>query len=81
MKSKEIHTLILIGIFSTVLSIVLSSIFISNDENRSEKVEVIPVISSELKRPSSQYFNADSVNPTQLIRIGGEVSPSPFGSQ
>ena len=81
MKSKDILVIVMIGIFSAVVSSVLSSTFISSDENRDETVEVIPAVSSDLQRPSQQYFNAESVNPTQTIQIGGEVSPQPFGSQ
>jgi len=81
MKSKDIYVIILIGVFSTVVSMVLSSVFIGSEENRSETVEVIPVISSELQRPSSEYFNSESINPTKTIQIGGEVSPTPFGNE
>jgi hypothetical protein len=81
MKSKDIYVIIMIGIFSTVASIVLSSTFISGDKNRDETVEVIPVITSELTRPAQEYFNSNSINPTKTIQIGGEVSRKPFGSQ
>ncbi len=81
MKSKDIYIIIIIGILSMVVSIVISITFISSDNNRDETVEVIPVITSELTRPSQEYFNSNSINPTQTIQIGGEVSPTPFGSQ
>jgi hypothetical protein len=81
MKLKDIYMIIIIGIFSMVVSIVLSNTFISSDKNRDETVEVIPAITSELTRPSQEYFNTNSINPTKTIQIGGEVSPTPFGSQ
>lgn len=81
MKSKDIFSIVAIGIFSLIVAFVFSSIFINTDKNRSEKVEVIPVISSDLKRPSNLYYNSESINPTQTIQIGGERSEQPFGSQ
>lgn len=81
MKTKDIYIIILIGVFSTVVSIIVSGLFIGGGESRTETVEVVPVISSELNRPSNEYFNADSINPTRTIQIGGEASPTPFGEQ
>jgi hypothetical protein len=81
MKSKDIYVIIIIGIISTVASLILSGFVIGGEDSRTETVKVIPVISSELNRPSQEYFNSDSINPTQLIRIGGEASPTPFGGQ
>uniref|UniRef100_UPI004055BD37 hypothetical protein n=1 Tax=Candidatus Electrothrix sp. TaxID=2170559 RepID=UPI004055BD37 len=79
MKRKDLYTIIGIAIFSAVLSLILSNVFFSSDESRNETVEVIPVISAELERPPEQYFNDNSINPTQTIQIGGESSPQPFG--
>jgi flagellar basal body-associated protein FliL len=81
MKSKDIFVIVLIGIFSAVVSVVISNTFISSEKSRNETAEVIPVISSELQRPPEQYFNSNSINPTQIIQIGGEASTQPFGNQ
>lgn len=81
MKQKDILVIVSIAIFSTIVSIVISTTFISNDKNRSATVEVIPKITSDLERPQKEYFNSNSVNPTRTIEIGGEASPKPFGSQ
>jgi hypothetical protein len=80
MKKKDIFTIVIVGIFSAVFSIVISNLLINNEDNRSETVEVIPVISSSFERPPEEYFNSESINPTQTIQIGEENASQPFGS-
>jgi hypothetical protein len=41
---------------------------------------VIDVINPQFSPPSQKYFNANSVNPTKLIEIGGNPNPNPFGN-
>lgn len=81
MKSKDIFLLIVIGIFSAVISIIVSNLFINTDTNRSQNVEVVSPISADLERPPKEYYNGDSINPTQTIQIGDDSSTQPFGRQ
>jgi hypothetical protein len=81
MKSKDIITIVIVAVVSGVISIVLSNIFISSDKNRSEKVEVVTPISADLERPPKDYYNNNSINPTQTIQIGNDSTSQPFGSQ
>lgn len=81
MKSKDIMTLVAVAIFSAVVSMVLSNIFVNSEDSRNLTVEVVPEIYSEFNRPPDEYFNSSSINPTQTIQIGGENTTQPFGSQ
>lgn len=83
MKQKDYVLIAATAIFSGVMSIIISGIFISPSSERSQTAEVVEPISDEFRQPPQQYFNKDSVNPTKLI----EISPttpgegSPFGNQ
>ena len=79
MKRKDVLIIVVIATISGILSLVLSNLFITAPKNRQEKVEVVELISPEFKRPDSRYFNADSINPTKIIRIGDNTNPQPFG--
>jgi hypothetical protein len=81
MKSKDIFTIVIVGVFSAVLSIIASNMFISTDKNRSQKVEVVAPISADLERPPKEYFNSNAINPTQTIQIGEDSTTQPFGRQ
>jgi len=80
MKNKDIFTIVVVAIFSAVFSVIISNLLINNEDNRSETVEVIPAISSSFERPPEEYFNSESINPTQTIQIGEENASQPFGS-
>lgn len=81
MKSKDIGLIVVVAIISGVISIILSSTFISSGDNRSQKVEVVQPIVSEFNRPSTEYFNQDSINPTQTIEIDENKNEKPFGNE
>lgn len=78
MKQKDILLLIVVAIVSGVLSFVLSNVLFSSPEKRSQKVEVVDKISSDFPRPNKEYFNAESINPAQLVEIGKSTNPNPF---
>lgn len=80
MKSKDLFPIIVLGIVSGVVSIIVSNIVISSDENRSQKVEVVMPIKTTFERPPSEFYNERSVNPTKTIIIGQDRSEQPFGA-
>lgn len=81
MKQKDI-TLVLVMVFiSGVLSFVVSGMIFGSPSNREQKAEVVEEITAEFSPPPAKYFNANSVNPTQLITIGGESNPNPFNNK
>ena len=81
MKQKDIGLIAVIAIVSGVLSLILSGLFLSTPESRSQSVEVVQPIASEFDQPSNEYFNADSINPTQTIEIGEDPNDKPFGNE
>lgn len=80
MKQKDIVTIVFIVGVSIIVSIVFSKLIISSPKNRSQKVEIVEVVSSEFTRPSEKYFNSNAINPTQTIQIGGNGNDKPFGN-
>ena len=81
MKSKDIFSIIVLITISAVISIFVSNLLISSDENRSNKVEVVETVSNNLQRPPKEFFNENSVNPTRVIQIGAEDNKNLFGEQ
>ncbi len=82
MKSKDILTIVVVAIVSGVFSVILSSVLIGGEKDRSQTVEIVAPISAEFERPSNEYYNDQSINPTKIIEIGGDDSTTqPFGGQ
>lgn len=78
MKQKDLPLIFVVVIFSAVVSLVLSNILISSPKNRKTKVEVVNPITSDFKEPDQRYFNAQSIDPTQVIQIGDNNNQQPF---
>lgn len=77
MKQKNIALIIVVVFVSGVFSFFVSRQLISADM-REHEVEVVEPITTEFTQPSERYFNAQSVNPTYLIRIQEHQNPRPF---
>lgn len=80
MKQKDLVLLVVVAFVSIILSIFASKLLFSIPTNRSEQVDVVPVITSIFEIPSSQSFNSQSLDPTQLITIGNNNNSSPFNT-
>lgn len=78
MKQKDWILIIVISFFSAVVSLLLSNILISPASERMAEVEVVGPISSEFITPDQRFFNRNSINPTQTIRIGESENERPF---
>ena len=81
MKRKDYMTLAVIAVISGIISLVLSKQFLTSDSNRSEQVEVVETIYSDFQRPPGEYYNKDSINPTQVIEIGPNSNSKPFEAE
>ena len=77
MKQQDIALIIVVVFISGVLSLVVSNTFISPPE-RTEEAAVVEPITTEFSEPSELYFNEQSINPTQTIRIDDSQNPNPF---
>lgn len=80
MKHKDIALVIVVVFLSGIASLVISKLIITTPSNRQEKVEVVQPITADFKQADTRYFNAQSINPTQLITIGNDVNNEPFKS-
>lgn len=81
MKQKDIALILVMVFISAVISFVLSGQIFGSPKNREQKAEVVEAITPEFPAPPGKYFNANSINPTQLITIGGNTNPNPFDNQ
>ncbi len=77
MKQKDIALIIIVVFVTGVASFFLSGLLFKSN-NLQEKVDTVAPISADLKQPDEKYFNSDSINPTQLIRIGDNTNNQPF---
>lgn len=80
MKQKDIALIIIIVFISGILSFFISNKFISPPKHDLKAAQVDP-ITPEFNEPSNRYFNEDSVNPTQLIRVGNNQNQNPINGQ
>lgn len=79
MKQKDIALLILVAVFSAVVSFVISGYIFAPDSAKSQKSEVVEAIEPQFNELNSKYFNATtSINPTKRIQIGDNTNPAPF---
>lgn len=81
MKQKDIMLIIVVVFISGIGSLMLSNKLISSPKNRQEQVEVVEPITADLTQPDRKYFNANSIDPTQIIRIGDNNNNQPFKKQ
>lgn len=78
MKQKDIALIAVIAVISGIASFLLSNLLFAPPKTRQQQVEVVEAITSNFPAPSTKYFNAQSINPTELIQIGKTTNPNPF---
>lgn len=78
MKQKDIALIIVVSAVSAVFALLLSNYLIGTPESRQQKAEKVDKITTEFKTPDKKYFNEQSIDPTQLIRIGDNANNTPF---
>lgn len=81
MKQKDITLVIVMVFISAVVSFLVSKWFFGSPQNRKQTAEVVEEIKSDFSDPPVKYFNANAINPTQLIIIGGNPNPNPFNNK
>lgn len=79
MKQKDIALIVVIVAISGLVSFLASRWIFAKPGDRQQKAEVVDVITSDFTLPDSKYFNPNAIDPTQLIQIGGDNNPNPFG--
>lgn len=78
LKKNDFYLLVVVVIMASVFSILIANLLFKAGSTRT-KVEVVKIIDSNFSLPPDTYFNANSLNPTQTIKIG-EPNPTPFKS-
>jgi hypothetical protein len=78
MKQKDVALLLVIVFVSAVISFFVSDKLFAPPKSRQQAVEVVPTISDNFPTPDATYFNAQSIDPTQLIQIGNNNNQNPF---
>ncbi|QQS68981.1 hypothetical protein IPP75_03605 [Candidatus Saccharibacteria bacterium] len=78
MKQKDIAVIIVVAIFSAVVSLLLSTKLLISPTNRQQKAEEVDKISTTFNLPDERFFNEASINPTQQGQLGDKTNPNPF---
>lgn len=80
MKQKDLALIIVIVFVSAVVSLFVSKAIFASPKNRQQQVDVVQPITAGFQQPDSHYFNGSAIDPTQLITIGQNSNPNPFGA-
>jgi hypothetical protein len=78
MKQKDMAMIIVVAAISVVFSIILSNVVLSGVSAKEQQAETVEPISAAFQQPDTRYFNANSIDPTQIIKIGDGSNQSPF---
>ena len=82
MQQKD-YALIIASIgFSAIIAIILATVLFGGASKRTLKAPKVQAITADFALPDSRFFNANSINPTQVITIGGDqTNDNPFNNQ
>lgn len=78
MKQNDIALVVVISFISIGVSILASNLVFNTSKDKKLEAEVVTVITPEFNQPDKKYFNTDSIDPTQIIRIGENANQQPF---
>lgn len=78
MKQQDIAVVVVVAIFSVIAATLASNVLFSFTGGRQQEAAVVDPISATFKQPDTAYFNNQSVDPTQIIRIGDSANETPF---
>ena len=81
MKQKDLALIIVIVAVSGVVSYFVSHLIFVTSKSSKQQVEVVSPISTDFPTPDNKYFNNQSIDPTQQIKIGNNNNPDPFHGQ
>lgn len=81
MKSKDWQVIGVVVVVAGIITFAVATLLFGGKNTNILKVEVVSPISSDFPLPNKNYFNEDSLNPTQEIKIGEDSNTSPFNGQ
>lgn len=77
MKQKDIAIIIAVAGVAALLAVGMSRIVIRSGDKK-QQAEVVQAITPEFNDPDARFFNANSIDPTLQIQIGGNANNDPF---
>lgn len=80
MKQKDVSLIIVVIFISAVISFFVSTRIFVTPANRQQQVPVVDSIDSTFTKPSSKYFNDQSIDPTQQVQISNNANQNPFSA-
>ena len=78
MKQKDLALIIVLAVISAIVSYFVSGMFITKPTDLKADVKVVDPISADIPEVDTRYFNSDSIDPTEVIKIGGQENQQPF---
>lgn len=78
MKQKDLVLVVVVAVISIAVASIVSNVVIGHDGGRQQQAEVVDAISATFDQPNKSYFNGESIDPTQIIRIGDNSNQAPF---
>ncbi|HUC95909.1 MAG TPA: hypothetical protein VMR76_03055 [Candidatus Saccharimonadia bacterium] len=80
MKKNDITFVVSVMIVGAIVAVATTSSLIVKPNSKNDQVETISVLKTSFQTPNSSYFNSQSIDPTQLITIGGNANGAPFSN-
>lgn len=86
MKRKELIMLGSVAVVAAFFAYILAGILFGSPKKNAVLVPAVTPISSNLPITNNDatyksIFNSQAIDPTQLIRVGGQTNPQPFTGQ
>lgn len=78
MKQKDLALIIVLAVISAIISYFVSAQFISKPTDLKAEVKTVEPISDVMPDADERYFNDKSLDPTEVIKIGGQENQQPF---
>ena len=78
MKKNDIGLIVVVAIFAGIFSLIASNIIFTPKNTKELTAQRIDQVQSDFIQPDKRFFNENSINPTQLIQIGGDPNKQPF---
>lgn len=82
MKQKDLALIVAVIFMSAIFAFFISNLVFGGSKNRKQEVEKVMPISASFtdvtQKEFTKYFNDQSINPTQTIKIGDGGSTDPF---
>jgi len=80
MKQKDFAIIGIVIFVSFVISIYVSNALFSTPSNQAQEVSQVSAVTPGFVKPSTVFFNNNSIDPSQNIGVGLNTNQSPFSA-